>query len=180
MDQGADEHIIHLAVNPSAWRSSPPNSVPASQPKAASPVPMPVPGPSESAPSPAIVAPTPTSFTAIRPQVQAGQSPLPPSNWIFNNSPATPQPPTTFMPAAPPYSMAFIHHSHANALRVLCRLPLVPWWGGAVNDLNTAKGTSRQAVETSGATWPTILEQDYPAFSVSEPDGVQYAIGFNE
>ncbi|KAH7103839.1 hypothetical protein BKA62DRAFT_654287 [Auriculariales sp. MPI-PUGE-AT-0066] len=151
------EHAIHLSVNPTAWRD----------------------------PLPVVRSPSEPITAASRPQTMPGLAAprvyAPHLNAANLGYPSFPSPPS-FSPAPPPYSMAFIHHVHSNALRVLSRLPAAPWWGVAHNDVASAKAASRQALEVGGATWPTILDEDYPRGlpGESQSDGAVYAVGFQD
>ncbi|EJD53803.1 hypothetical protein AURDEDRAFT_110551 [Auricularia subglabra TFB-10046 SS5] len=147
---GEQEYTIHVAVNPSAWTSQPPKVQPQPQPEPSASTSRP---PTPHAPSPA-------------------QSPAATTHFVHTAQPA-------YVPPSPPYAMAMIHHLHINALRTLCRLPPVPWWGFVTQDMASARAFCKSTIEAAGGAWPAIFDQEYPAAQPGEGDGVQYSVAFS-
>ena len=172
-----------------AWTTEPPTV--RVEPPPASVSPSPATPPTVPAPAPAPAPAIPPYLNAhVRSGLIAPRPIAPRAQTAFATlGSLTPTPTTTngavpqsqsYVPPAPPYATAFIHHAHSTALRVLARLPPVPWWGVGANDVAAAKSASRQAVEASGATWPGILDQDYPLRLSSDGTGVQYSVVYHE
>ncbi|KZW04003.1 hypothetical protein EXIGLDRAFT_827939 [Exidia glandulosa HHB12029] len=145
-NSGETEYTIHVAVDPNAWTTQPPQNLP--PPSYASGPPSPLPR-TQSAPPPMAASAYPSASTP------------------------------SYIPAGPPFSVAFVHHTHVNALRVLCGLPRVMWWGTA-HDVAGARAFSKATIEGSGASWPVVFDMEYPPSNPAEGEGVQYAVGFND
>ncbi|KAA1466258.1 hypothetical protein DENSPDRAFT_831044 [Dentipellis sp. KUC8613] len=137
-------HTMHLAVHPSAWTGSPPNST--TTPPAYNPAPPP--------PRPIVTPPT----------YPGQQTP----------SYMAPQPQSLFAPTQmvqPAPSLTFIAYTHNNALAALTENYTTISSPGP--EIQSAKAYAKTTIESYGYIWPEIFDAPYPAVS-GEQRGVKY------
>ncbi|KAF4619414.1 hypothetical protein D9613_005370 [Agrocybe pediades] len=129
-----DPRIVHLAVHPSAWTSSPPEIPKVQQPEAA--------------------APTPTrSFSRPRPPATYSQSPG--VRWTPNEmiSEFDAEPTSNLV------MLSYVHYKHQLALSYLCPSlpPPTPLDNAAANRL-----LAYDVLEVNGWRWPAVLDEEFP------------------
>jgi len=126
----SEPRVVHLAVHPSAWSSSPPDI------------------------------PRVAVTTSTDGMTQLSSSPVPPRNQITARMEFTGVPQS----AAPRPTLAFIVYKHQKALAVLS--PIVIAHNELENSpatMQAARSTALNTLHMNGWSWPSILDQEFPA-----------------
>ncbi|KAI0332426.1 hypothetical protein GY45DRAFT_1320933 [Cubamyces sp. BRFM 1775] len=140
-----DSRIVHLAVHPSAWTSTPPPI-----PNAPSPSPQPTPTTHRApAPQPRI------SPRTVSPRANAAPSSIPPSS-----------PSSSLLMNSPP--AAYLYYLHTLALCTLSGGAIPPPPQPDVPVLEAWRSTAVYSYRARGWTWPAIFDQPFPSGSAEE------------
>ena len=169
----SDVPVVHLAVHPSAWASSPPSV-------ATSVNPIPV----AAGILPAVLPPAPTSPTAgsyfpahpahPQPAIQYAGPPLRPAQPSTGSPPPAALPAPTSIPGLAPISVGYINFvafQHLRAAMVLRNSDANEY--PPPTGLADSRNLAVQLMTIWGYAWPTVLDEEYPP-PQDESAGIKY------